>query len=562
MESIWGKFKRYFKDLNDKPLSDKYDGVINLIDAFIDGNQDFLLSTFDEYSNTTDHEISKLEFDEYTKKAIYRFILEFEYMFPNILSEEELIKRISNNLSTSITLDDLDGVAFPDELDVAGYYNPNTKRIYIDKNLYSGVEDSVLFHEFLHCITIKDTKDPDLESDFLTETFVSLMENDYDVAVNNSKKRSNNYITNYAKQLKIIFDDELYNVYINNSRDISPLFDYYPVSEYDNKTILHNFVLLFNTINKEIKSGKDTDLLRYANSIFEFNLALMLENYLKNNPKLSNYDKCKKINELFNIQKDPDIDLYEYMINKYHNNETLLNQFPDLRYIKDGIEVGKLDYFTKEKCENFNMAKVYGFTDIQDYKNNQMFVDKNVFYSYPSSYYKDLLKYENYYKVIYELKNHHNIDLVGYDLFEVYPEYQDISDSIREEMLVGADFNNSTLYNYRRRNLQDHQFMLKAVRDDQTLFIEKSVGIDIFEKKKIEDLISNCDSGLTNVLKEIINDGKDEVYISNTSKNIIVENDNMVNCYIYKRFKKSYGLVSYELNDIKCSIEKGYQKKI
>ena len=403
MESIWGKFKRYFKELNDKSLGEKYDGIVDLIDAFLDGNQDFLLSSFEEYSNREDCPISSLNYDDFTKKAIYRFILEFEYMFPNVMSEEDLIKKISSNLSTSITFDALDGVAFPDELDVSGYYNPISKRIYIEKNLCSSAVDSVLFHEFLHCLTIRDTSDKDLESEFVTETFVSLMQNKYEKKVSDSNKRSNNYIINYAKQLEIIFDDELFNVYVNNGRDISPLFDYYPVQQYDNKTVLHNFVLMFNTINKIVKKGGDTTLLRYANAIFEFNMTLLLENYLKNNTKLSNYEKCKKINELFCIQKDPDVDIFRFMVNKYYDNDALLNQFPDLRYIKDSIEVGRLDYFTKEKCETYDIAKEYGFTDIQDYKDNHMFAENNIFYSYPSSYYKDFLKYENYYKMLYVL---------------------------------------------------------------------------------------------------------------------------------------------------------------
>ena len=155
------------------------------------------------------------------------------------------------------------------------------------------------------------------------------------------------------------------------------------------------------------------------------------------------------------------------------------------------------------------------------------------------------------------------MDLAGYDLSEVYPEYQNKNDSMKEEMQEGADYTNALLYSYRKRNMQDHQFMLKATKDDHTVFIEKAAGLEIYESRDINSLIYQVDdSNIREVLATALRDGVDKVFVSDNSKNVITEKDNQLNYYMYKRFKKNYGIVSYDIRDFECSIENGYPKKI
>jgi hypothetical protein len=559
MANLKDKIKRYINDMNDKSIGDKYDGFIDLIDSFLDGNQDFYLSTYDEYSN--DELKASLTYDDFTKKAIYRFINEFEELYPGFLPREEIISRIKSNLKYNIYLEDLSDEnliekGYTDDASISAYYNPLTKKIYIDKNLTSAKMDSALFHEFLHCITIKNDNKYDLNSEFITETVVTCMQEKFEKTRYNTNERCNNYITNYIKQLEVIFGRQLYREYIRNYRDISNLFNDYPVKEYSNKMVLHNYVLLFNKINKIVRKGGDEFLFKYANTIYDFNTTLFLNNYLKNHKELSNYEKLKKIDQLLTVQKTPDIDLYSAMINDY-SKDGLINSFPNLRYIKDKKVIGPLDELLKEKIDNYNSAKEYGFTAILDYRNNPMFAKQNVFFSYPSKYYSDYLKKENYYNLFYKLKNKYNICLDSFEISEVCGEYQNNSLSMKEEMRRGKDYSNEKLANYRKKNLQLHEFLFKAKKGSYEVFVEGPSNINIYTKSSILSIYdkSERNSEYNKLLANLLVDGVNNVYISSTSKDIIVDKDDDIYKYTYKSYKKSYDLNIYTTKQIKHSID-------
>ncbi len=562
MGAFSDKISRFIDGLNGKSFSEKYDDVINLIDSVIDGDYDFYLSSFEEYTPDEDEYLLKdLNFDSYTKKCIYRFILEFQKYFPNIISNEEIINRISNNLSSSIIFDDLSNEVEDERDSITGYYNPNTKKIFIHNNLTSSLTDSVLFHEFLHCITIKDTSDPDLESEFLTEA-VSLLQDRFEREKYHSKDRCNNYITCYMKQLEIVCGDDLFKEYIRNYRDITNCFNDYPVKEYSNKEILHNYVLLFNSINKIIKNGGNEYLLKYSNAIYEFNVALFLYYYLLSN-ELTTYEKLSRIDSLVNIQKNPDIDLFRCMINEFGKDDKILKEFPNLKYIKDREKVGKIDVLLQDKIDSYEVSKKCGFTKIQNYKDNHMFVEKNIFFSYPSSYYNEYLKEENYYKVMYKLEKDMNIKLNSYDLDEVYREYQNTSLSLIEEMREGYDYTNEKLANYRKRNASKHDFLFKAKLPDTDIFIENDEELKIYIKR---DIMSLFDSNKYNeeTLKLFINlikDGVDNIFTSEDSNKIITEKDNMIYIYEYKPTKKCYDYTYYESLDTQQRKANSLKKK-
>ena len=557
------KISRFIEGLNGKTFSEKYEDVLNLIDAVLDGDYDFYLSSFEEYTPDEDeYLLEPLNYDAYTKKCIYRFAVEFEELFPNIISKEEIVRRISNNLSTNIMFEDLSSDGIDDDIPICGYYNPRTKRIYIDNNLTSSKVDSVLFHEFLHCITIKDTIDDDLESEFLTETGVSLMQDRFERLKYNSKERCNNYIISFIKQFEIVLGDDLYKEYVQNFRDISNCFEDYPVKEYSNKTILHNYILLFNTMNKIIKNGGDEYLLKYANAIYEFNVALFLGYHLKNS-KLSKYEKLEKIDQLLNIQKTPDIDLYKSLINDNCKDDEILNEFPNLRYVIDGEKTGKIDVLLEDKINHYEAAKKCGFTKIMDYKDNHMFVKDNVFFSYPSSYYKEYLKEENYYYVMYMMEKEKNLNLSNYDLDEVYREFQNNSSSLREEMKEGYDYNNDKLANYRKRNSPKHDFMFKAKLEDQELFIEQEDELKVYTKKDIVSLFDgNNNSDANKILVTLLRDGINSVYTAENSRKLIAEKDNCVYIYSYKPNKKTYDFTYYESVDTQHRKSNSLKKKL
>ena len=562
MENFGDKITRFIDGLNEKSFSEKYDDVVNLIDSVIEGDYDFYLSSFEEYTPDFDEYLLKdLKYDDYTKKCIYRFISEFQHYFPNILSNEEIVNRISNNLSSSIVMEDLSLEGIEDNASITGYYNPNTKKIFIDNNLTSSITDSVLFHEFLHCITIKDTNDQDLESEFLTEA-VSIMQDKFEKEKYHSKERCNNYITNYIKQLEIVCGEQFYKEYILNYRDISNCFKCYPVDKYSSKTILHNYILLFNTINNIIKNGGDEYLLKYANTIFEFNVALFLYSYLKNN-ELSTREKLRRIDKLVNIQKNPDIDLFKYLIDEFGKDEEVLNEYPNLLYIKDGIKKGKIDVLLQDKIDNFEAAKKCGFTEIKDYEDNPMFVKNNIFFSYPSSYYNEYLKEEDYYKVMYKIEKDMDLNINYYDLDEVYREYQNSSSSLRDEIKYGHDYTNEKLANYKKRNSSKYKFLFKAKLSDTDLFVENDEELKIYTKKSLMSLFDSkeYDDDTANLYVNLIKEGVDFIYTSKDSDKIIAEKSGKVYIYEYKHNKKYFDYVYYDLIDTQHRKENCIKKK-
>ncbi len=86
-------------------------------------------------------------FDEFTLNLIENFLYEFKETFGDLVSKEELIKRISNNLNNSIVISE------KMERNTTGNYNASTKTITLLKGLDEEKEKAVFFHEMIHCIT-------------------------------------------------------------------------------------------------------------------------------------------------------------------------------------------------------------------------------------------------------------------------------------------------------------------------------------------------------------------------------------------------------------------------
>ena len=174
------KFKRYLNEISNAGLPDFFNGIENYFDSALDGNTDFLMSTFEEYVGKDKYLFEGLKYDDFTKKAIYRFMIEMDTFFPGILTHEEMIDRISNSLKKSIIVGKirLKNNNSKKEVFYDSYYDYDKKLIYLDKDNTSAKIDSVLFHEFVHCLTIdKENTGADVDSEFLTETIPSLMQN-------------------------------------------------------------------------------------------------------------------------------------------------------------------------------------------------------------------------------------------------------------------------------------------------------------------------------------------------------------------------------------------------
>ena len=78
-----------------------------------------------------------------TKQAIKDFIEDFMGIFPWLLSEEELLRRITSNMHKNIVFDATLGE------NIAGQYKEN--QVFVSKDIKD--VRKVLFHEFIHVIT-------------------------------------------------------------------------------------------------------------------------------------------------------------------------------------------------------------------------------------------------------------------------------------------------------------------------------------------------------------------------------------------------------------------------
>ena len=561
---------KYISRLDIDSISAFSDAFFDLVDSAIDGNTNFLLSTPEEYKEYLGlYEPLKLNsfFDDFTKKAIYRYIFEFQWLYPGIFSNKQLVDRINEGLLHNINIEDLskeqmitrisDNLYNASSFDnineqeriygkpLDGYYNPITKAIYIDSNITSKTTDSVLFHELTHAITIKDyNKNPDLESCFVSETPVSFLQQKLEnEKYKNKNRRVNTYITNHFAQLYIIYGKKIITSYFENYRDISDLLEDFPIREKrDNKEILHNLISLFDTINDGVEFDGNPYKVEFANTTYELNMALLLSSYFNNHKDLSDMKKLSKISQLLSIQKSPNFDIFKEIINVHIKDKSLLNNCPDLQFVMNS---DSNSLFSREPLEDkyirFLASKEFGFIDLMDYKDNKLFGKDNIFYSYDRKYY-DYLKNQNYYNLITRLNYESKINLYGSKIEEVYGEISSNSESLIREFRDGYDISRRSLYNYKLNDSIYHTFIFKAIKDGNSIYVENAIVPYVYTKRKIADLLKG-DHKLgfqTKLLTELYKNGYDEVYLSNEKKDVIVENGDETTVYNYKAYNSKY----------------------
>lgn len=86
-------------------------------------------------------------FNEETLELVENFINEFDGLFGEYVSKEELVKRIKENLNENIIFTTFE------KGQVLGRYNSQEKKISIAQNISGEKLKSVFFHEMIHCIT-------------------------------------------------------------------------------------------------------------------------------------------------------------------------------------------------------------------------------------------------------------------------------------------------------------------------------------------------------------------------------------------------------------------------
>lgn len=88
------------------------------------------------------------KFDKRSMELLENFINEFDELFGEFLSREELIKKIQSNLN-AVQFEEME----EEYKHASGYYNHDDKIIKIVPNLKDEDLKSLFFHEMIHCIT-------------------------------------------------------------------------------------------------------------------------------------------------------------------------------------------------------------------------------------------------------------------------------------------------------------------------------------------------------------------------------------------------------------------------
>ena len=563
------QLKDYFNSLDNSSLVSISNNVSDFVKSFIDPSMEFDFGGARKYDNRYDvvymddvHQNMVKGYDQFTKDAIYKYVLQFQTLFPNILTNEQIVDRIVKNLKHSIIFDDLSTYDNPGQTGIRtnAYFNQKTRKIVLDKYLSPDMQDSYLFHEFTHAITCFDNETKDMDSEFTTESITSYMQELFEQRFYHRSRQINVYLSNYARQLEAIFGNDLFKEYILKYRDISRLFKDYPVNA-DRNVIFHNMVRIYDEIRSKVNS-KESNQLRteFANTTYELNMALFLSNYMKNHPNLSDSEKLRKIKKMVTLQKSPNFDIYKMMLDKYIRNKSLINKDYTTRFIynHNRDDYGR-DELLKEKYIKFLASKRYGYTQIYDYKNNPLFPNRdNVLYSYGSEYY-NYLKKQHYYNHITRLYYDADINLHGSSYEEVYAPIVSESKSLAKEIGDAVDLNKKSLKEYKRGASSALSFMFKAISPRGNSIYSESGPIPVvYVRENITDAIQQCKGPSTRGLLYLLSKrGINEVYVSSNgvdladNRDIIYEDFGKTVVCRYKNPMKNYIYNSYSRTPVK-----------
>ena len=151
-----------------------------------------------------------------TKQAIKDFIEDFMGIFPGLLSEEELLRRITSNMHKNIVFDATLGE------NIAGQYKEN--QVFVSKDTKD--VRKVLFHEFIHvitdCLFVRE-----FEYHNFIEGLTTLAEEKYVEYKKIDMKRRrhvNGYIPTFVRQINFVKNNRLLEMFLTNPSDIYKLF--------------------------------------------------------------------------------------------------------------------------------------------------------------------------------------------------------------------------------------------------------------------------------------------------------------------------------------------------
>lgn len=161
-------------------------------------------------------ELEKI-YNKETCLAVREFIKDFQAIFPGLLSEEELINRITKYMKHNINFNaDLDE-------NVMGEYTKN--QVFIGKDVKE--KGQVLFHEMIHVIT-----DGEFLRNFVYRNFIegltTLAEELYvkykDIKMPKYRRNVNGYVPTFVRELNFVKNGELLREFIKDPSGVYKVF--------------------------------------------------------------------------------------------------------------------------------------------------------------------------------------------------------------------------------------------------------------------------------------------------------------------------------------------------
>lgn len=308
-----------------------------------------------------------------TREAIKNFIDDFMGIFPGLLSEEELLRRITSNMHKNIDFKATLGE------NIAGQYKDN--QVLVSKDTID--VRKVLFHEFIHvitdCLYVRE-----FEYHNFIEGLTTLAEEKYvEYKKIDMKKRRhvNGYIPTFVRQINFVKDNRLLEMFLTNPSDIYKLFHPEvmkfdcPVghSDKDYRVFFNRIARKNESIVHMARAGCTDDIIN--GNISDLESDILKQYHISVHIGETKFDS-KKFLELYKMQLQPNLGDYLEVLILLRREGTisdqdildcgkiglfyLLNESKDFNILDLNIDVEELD----DSELNWVAGKLFGFYDI------------------------------------------------------------------------------------------------------------------------------------------------------------------------------------------------------
>lgn len=308
-----------------------------------------------------------------TREAIKDFIDDFMGIFPGLLSEEELLRRITSNMHKNIDFKATLGE------NIAGQYKDN--QVLVSKDTKD--VRKVLFHEFIHvitdCLYVRE-----FEYHNFIEGLTTLAEEKYvEYKKIDMKKRRhvNGYIPTFVRQINFVKDNRLLEMFLTNPSDIYKLFHPEvmkfdcPIghSDKDYRVFFGRLARKNESIVHMARAGCTDDIIN--GNISDLESDILKQYHISVHIGETKFDS-KKFLELYKMQLQPNLGDYLEVLVLLRREGTisdqdildcgkiglfyLLNESKNFNILDLNIDVDELD----DSELNWVASKLFGFYDI------------------------------------------------------------------------------------------------------------------------------------------------------------------------------------------------------